>query len=102
MNFFQEIKDNILWDFRLEDEFKGERRNGYSFVVDVCDSVPRLAIYMMKDRLSKTQTLKEAHQPPRDMLVRAVEQAGGNMKLDNVYNINSEIRLWLEENLFRD
>ncbi len=100
MNFFQEIKDNVLWDFRLENEFKGERRQGYAFVVDVCDGTPRLAIYMIKERLSKTQTLQEKHQPPREMLVRAVEEQGGNLNLDNIYNINAEIRGWLEENLF--
>lgn len=100
MDFFQEIKDHVLWDFRLENEFKGERRHGYAFVVDVCDGTPRLAIYMIKERLSKTQTLLEKHQPPREMLVRAVEEEGGNLNRDCLYNINAEIRDWLEENLF--
>lgn len=102
MNFFQEIKESILWDFKLEDEFKGPRRHGYAFVVDVCDRVPRLAIYMMKERLSKTQTMQENQQPPRDMLVRAVEDAGGNMNLDCIYDINGEIRNWVKENLLKE
>ncbi|HBX24662.1 MAG TPA: hypothetical protein DEF34_13675 [Desulfotomaculum sp.] len=99
MSFYQEIKDNILWDFRLEDEFKGERHSGYAFVVDVCDKKPRLALYMMKDRLSKTQTLQDKQQPPEEMMVRAVEEQGANMNLDSLYNINGDLRNWVENNL---
>lgn len=100
MSFFTEIKDHILWDFRLEDEFKiKERKTGYAFVIDVCDQTPRLAIYIIKERLSKTQTLIE--QPPREMMVRAVEEQGGNLKLDNLFDINNEIRRWIEQNLIK-
>lgn len=102
MSFFKEIKDSVLWDFRLEDEFKGPRKNGYAFVIDVCDQQPRVAIYMIKERLSKTQTLLEKFQPPRDMLVRSVEEMGGNLNREALYNINSEVREWLEKNLFGD
>jgi len=101
MNFYQEIKGNILWDFRLEDEFKGERHNGYAFVVDVCDKKPRLALYMIKDRLSKTQTLQDKQQPPEEMMFRVVEEQGGNMNLDDLYNINEELRNWVENNLLQ-
>ena len=101
MSFFQEIKESVHWDFRLEDEFKGQRRHGYAFVVDVSDRVPRLAIYMMKERLSKTQTMQQKHQPPQEMLLKAVEEQGGNMKTDCLYNINGEIKHWLEENFFQ-
>jgi len=101
MNFSREIKGNILWDFRLEDEFKGERHNGYAFVVDVCDKKPRLALYMIKDRLSKTQTLQDKQQPPEEMMFRVVEEQGGNMNLDDLYNINEELRNWVENNLLQ-
>jgi len=101
MNFFQEIKNDVLWDFCLEDEFKCERRNGYAFVVDVCDKKPRLALYMIKDRLSKTQTLQDKQQPPEEMLAQAVEEQGGNLNLDNLYNINAALRDWVQKNLFQ-
>ena len=99
MDFFQEIKDDVLWDFRLEDEFKCERRNGYAFVVDVCDKKPRLALHMIKDRLSKTQTLQDKQQPPEEMLAQAVEEQGGSLAQDNLYNINGILRDWLLKNL---
>ena len=101
MTFFHEIKESVHWDFRLEDEFKGERRQGYAFVVDVSDCVPRLAIYMMKERLSKTQTMQQKHQPPQEMLLKAVEEQGGDIKVDCLYNINGEIKHWLEKNFFQ-
>ena len=101
MDFFQGIKDHVLWDFCLEDEFKCTRRNGYAFVIDVCGQKPRLALYMIKDRLSKTQTLQDKQQPPEELLVRAVEEQGGNLQRDNLYDINETLRVWLRENLFQ-
>ncbi len=100
MDFFQEIKNDVLWDFCLEDEFKHERCNGYAFVVDVCDQKPRLALYMIKDRLSKAQTLQDKQQPPEEMLAQAVMEQGGNLNLDNLYNINEALRNWVQKNLF--
>jgi len=97
MNFFAEIKNSILWDFQLENEFKNRRR-GYAFVIDVCDEIPLLAIYVIKDNVSKTQVMQE--QPPRELMIKAVEEQGGNIKQDHLFNINGEIRRWREDNIF--
>lgn len=71
---------------------------GYAFVIDVCDKNPVLAIYMIKKHLSKTQPLLD--QPPREMMIKAVEEQGGNINHDCLFDINSELRNWLEENIF--
>lgn len=97
MSFFDEIKDSILWDFRLDDEFKN-RRIGYAFVIDVCNQNPVLAIYMMKKNLSKTQPLLD--QPPRELMLKAVEEQGGNINHDRLFDINTELKHWLEGNIF--
>ncbi|SFG25872.1 hypothetical protein SAMN05660649_01174 [Desulfotomaculum arcticum] len=97
MSFFDEIRESILWDFRLEDEFKN-RRIGYAFVIDVCNKNPVLAIYMIKEHLSKTQPLLD--QPPVELMIKAIEEQGGNINQDRLFNINSELRNWLEENIF--
>ncbi|SFQ94910.1 DVU0772 family protein [Desulfoscipio geothermicus] len=99
MNFFQEIREQILWDFRLENENK-DRRLGYAFVIDVFEQTPRLALYIVKKHLSKTQTMQEEHQPPREMLLKALEEQNVNLKYDNIYDINEEIRHWLEQHIF--
>jgi len=97
MSFFDQIKDDILWDFRLEEEFKN-RRMGYAFVIDVCDQNPVLSIYLIKEHLSKTQPLLD--QPPKELLIKAIAEQGGSLNQDNLFNINSDIRSWLEENIF--
>lgn len=100
MNFFEEIKDHILWDFRLENENK-ERKMGYAFVIDIFEKTPQLALYIVKKHLSKTQTLQEDQQPPREMLLKALEEQNVDFKYDNIYNINDQIRQWVKENLIK-
>ena len=97
MSFFDEIKDSILWDFRLDEEFKN-RRIGYAFVIDVCNQNPALAVYMMKKNLSKTQPLLD--QPPRELMIKAIKEQGGNINLDRLFDINTELKHWLEGNIF--
>ncbi len=97
VDFVKKIKDKIIWDFRLENEFKN-RQMGYAFVIDVCDQTPQLAIYVIKKHVSKTQPLLD--QPPREMLTRAVEEQGGSMNYETLYNINDEIRQWLKQKYF--
>jgi len=99
MDIFNEIKELILWDFRLEDENKN-RQPGYAFVIDVFKQNPQMALYVIKKHLSKTQTLPDEQQPPREMLLKALEEQNVNLKYDNIYNINQEIRQWLKQNIF--
>ncbi|WP_347488403.1 DVU0772 family protein [Desulfoscipio sp. XC116] len=99
MDIFKEIKDEIFWDFRLENENKN-RQPGYAFVIDVIDQTPRVALYIVKKHLSKTQTLPSGQQPPGEMLLNALQEQNANLKYDNIYNINREIRQWLEQNIF--
>lgn len=99
MDFFDEIKDQVLWDFRLENENKN-RQPGYAFVIDVFEETPRLALYVIKKHLSKTQTLPDEQQPPRSMLLKALEEQDVNLKYANIYDINQEIGQWLKENIF--
>ncbi|AGL03051.1 DVU0772 family protein [Desulfoscipio gibsoniae] len=99
MDIFTEIKDQILWDFRLENENKN-RQPGYAFVIDVFEQTPRVALYIIKKHLSKTQTLPDDQQPPRDILLKALEEQNVDLKYANIYNINQQIRQWLEQNIF--
>lgn len=98
LEFIKENEEHIIWDFCLEEEFKN-RQVGCSFVIDVNDQKPQLSLYIMKKRLSKSETL--AQQPPREMLVRAVEETGASLQRDCLYDINDEIRQWIKENLLK-
>jgi len=91
-----EIKDKILWDFKLKDEFKNRPR-GFAFVIDVYDNNPRLALYKLGPMLSSTK--KVDRQPPREMLVRAVEEQGGSLEDSNLFDASEEVKNWVKENL---
>lgn len=93
----QRVRGKVYWDIDLEQEFKEPRRTGYAFVIDVCDGIPRLALYCMKLSYSTSTTLHE--QPPRRLLERAVTERGGNLGTENLYPVNREVRNWIEQNL---
>jgi len=90
------IKEKLMWDFKLEEEFKN-RQKGFAFVIDVYDKNPQLTLYKVGDMLSSTKFL--AKQPPKEMLVRAVEEQGGSLEENNLFNANEEIKSWVKENL---
>lgn len=96
---FERIKHRVMWDFRVEDEailFK-ERRTGVAFIVDVLDGIPRLALYRVTRYGSKSDFVE--HQPPQELLEKALTEQGANPKQDGLYNSNQELRLWIEQNI---
>ena len=93
------VGENIYWDVDLEREFMRPRRTGYSFVIDLCDGIPQLALYRMKINHSTSTTLDK--QPPRGLLVKAVTSRGGSMSADNIYPIDKKVRKWIEQNLLK-
>lgn len=90
-------RENILWDFDLNSEFRGQRKTGLGFVIDLLEGTPKLALYQMKVNHSASTTLDI--QPPRDMLVRAVSEQGGHLEEENLYPINQELQAWVEQSL---
>lgn len=94
---FESIKDKIIWDLNLKKEFIN-RTPGYGFVIDVCDQVPRLALYRMKPRASDSTIIDQ--QPPRELLEKALKEQGATNPVDNLYSINNEVREWIEKNVF--
>lgn len=93
-------QDNIIWDFDLHKEFIGHRQTGTGFVIDVLDGVPRLALYRMKMNYSASATLAE--QPPRELLLEAVRQQDGDTAKENLYQINSALKCWIEGRLSKN
>lgn len=91
------VKDNIYWDLDLRTEFRGARHTGYSFVIDVLDGQPRLALYQLKMNYSTSTTLSK--QPPTGMLLDAVREQDGHIGENNLYHINGTIRTWIENHL---
>lgn len=91
------MKGELQWDVDLEREFMQPRRTGYTFVIDICDGVPRLAVYRIRSCYSASTTLEQ--QPPAALLERAVGGRGATMPADNLYPINDEVRSWIEQNL---
>ena len=94
-----QVEENIYWDVDLDREFMRPRRTGYSFVIDLCDGIPRLALYRIKVNHSTSTTLDR--QPPRGLLIKAVTSRGVSMSADNIYPIDGEVRMWIEQNLLK-
>lgn len=91
-------QDKIIWDFCLAEEFKN-RQTGCAFVIDVFERTPQLSLYLVKNRLSITETCPQ--QPPREMMEKALEETGISPIRDNLYDINDEIRCWIKDNLLK-
>ena len=98
MGVLETVKDAVIWDFDLKDEFNN-RSVGFGFVIDVCNGLPSLALYRMKKRLSNSTTLQQEQQPPRELLEKALLDQGFIKPKDNIYPITSEVRKWIEDNL---
>lgn len=96
---FNKVKENLIQDFCLAKESKNLecRQKGYAFVIDVYDKNPQLALYKVSKYSSRCDILEK--QPSREMLVKAVEEQGGTLNNSNIYDINGELRQWVEENL---
>lgn len=92
----KEIKHKILWDFDLKNEFKNKQR-GFAFVIDVYDKTPQLVLYKVGGFMSQTKPIEK--QPPREMLVRAVEEQGGSLDDSDLFNASEEVKSWVKENL---
>jgi hypothetical protein len=99
MGLLENIKDAVIWDINLEEEFNN-RTVGYGFVIDVCNGLPSLALYRMKRRVSNSTTMQQEQQPPRELLLKALQDQGLTKPKDNIYPITDEVRKWIEDNLF--
>jgi len=95
----EKVKRRLMWDFRVEDESANfmERRTGYAFVVDVAFGEPRLSLYHITRFGSKCDDLDQ--QPPNELLLKALVEQGATLGRDGIYNINQELRLWIEEHI---
>lgn len=93
------VKRRLMWDFRIEDEgvnFKN-RRTGFAFVIDVIFGEPRLSLYHVTQFGSKCDGVDR--QPPKELLLKSLAEQGGSLGKDGIYNINHELRLWIEEHI---
>ena len=94
----EEVRKNLNWDFDINKELYCLDRDTFlAFLIDVHEGEPQLVLYTVKKNGSTTDELEES--PPREMLVKAVEEQGGHLKKSCLYNINGEIRAWIEQHL---
>lgn len=96
VSLWQEIESRIIWGFKVGEEFK-VYQDGYAFVIDVYDCMPKLALYKIKRYSSESNPVKI--QPPAEMLSRCVKEQGGDMKKGGLFSINPEIENWIRLNL---
>lgn len=96
---YNKVKQNLIIDFCLGKEFES-RQKGYSFVVDVFDKKPQLGLYKISKYSSRCDII--GNQPPREMLEKAIAEQGGNLEKSTMYEINNELRQWIEGNLLCD
>ncbi len=92
----KEIEEKIIWDFKIGDEFKSGIE-GYAFIIDVFEEVPRLSLYKIKRYSCESSPTRI--QPPEGMLISAVAGQGGDIKRGGLFQINGEIREWIRENI---
>lgn len=94
----EKVRQNLNWDYDIDHEQANINRSlCYTFAVDVYENTPSLVLYTVKRNGSVTGDLEK--QPPREMLVRAVEEQGGSLNSSKLYRVNAEIRRWIEENI---
>jgi len=96
---YNKVKQNLILDFCLNKEFEN-RQKGYAFVVDVYNKTPKLALYKVSKYSSRCDIIDR--QPPRELLDKALAEQGGNLERSAMYDINNELRRWIEENLLCD
>lgn len=96
----EKVKERLIWDFDVKNEFKNScfrKDTGYSFVIDVWRGVTKVTLYRIAQNGSESIEIDK--QPPMEMIVKAIEEQGGSPKKDDLYNINPEIRAWIENNI---
>lgn len=98
MDPLKDFEESIIWDFRIGDEFK-KQLEGYAFIVDVYEEVPRLALYKIKKYSCQSSPTKI--QPPVEMLVTAVLTQGGSIRKGGLFEIDQEIKDWIMKNLLK-
>lgn len=92
------VKDNIDWNFSLENEFANpQRKASYTFVIDQYKTTSQLALYRIGPYSSHTEPLE--NQPPVELLKRALLEQQVAPADDGLYYINDELRSWIEMNV---
>ncbi|AEG60421.1 DVU0772 family protein [Desulforamulus ruminis] len=92
------IKPLIEWDYDFNNEFKNRER-GYTFVIDVWECKPKLALYKFTPFGVKCDHLDQ--QPPEEMLQSALREQTENAQ-DGIYKISPELRSWIEKNVLQE
>ncbi|MDO7786080.1 DVU0772 family protein [Desulforamulus aquiferis] len=92
------IKALIDWDYDLNNDFK-KKEKGYTFVIDVWEAKPKLALYKFTPFMTKCDYLEK--QPPLEMMMNALEEQGTNGS-DGVFKINPTLRNWIESNILEE
>ncbi|MCL6635241.1 MAG: hypothetical protein K6T29_05670 [Peptococcaceae bacterium] len=96
----EKVKERLTWDFDVKNEFKNRefrKEAGFTFVIDVWCGEPKVALYRIA--LNGSESIEIDRQPPLAMIVKAIEEQGGSPQKDGLYNINRELRTWIEENI---
>ncbi|MFZ5652104.1 MAG: DVU0772 family protein [Bacillota bacterium] len=99
MSLWKDLEERIIWDFKVGDEFK-LNREGYAFVIDVYEGVPKLAFYKIKKYSAECNLIKK--QPDPEMLLSAIKKQGGEIKRHGLFSIDDEIMSWVRNELFND
>lgn len=98
MSNWKDFEDRIIWDFKPGEEFK-RYTEGYAFIVDVIDEVPWLSLYKIKKYSCQSSPIKQ--QPPREMLLSALDRQGADIKRGGLFEIDQDLREWIKENLLK-
>lgn len=89
------LKPLIDWDYDINKEFRN-REKGYTFVIDVWECEPKLALYKFTPFGTKCDHLDQ--QPPVEMLQAALKEQDVDAK-DGIFKITPAIRAWVEKNI---
>lgn len=99
MSLWKDIENRIIWDFKVGDEFK-KYQEGYAFVVDVYECIPKLSLYKIKKNSAECNPIRK--QPDQELLLSAIEKQGIKIIRGGIFSIDSELQEWIKENLFKD
>lgn len=94
------IKERLEWDYDLKNEFtnrKFRKQGCFTFVIDVWRGVTQVMLYRVA--VNGSETVEIDKQPPLEMIEKALAEQGISPKKDGVYNVNQELREWLEANV---
>jgi len=76
------------------------KREGYAFVVDVYEGIPKLSLYKIKKYSSECNPIRK--QPDQKLLYQALEKQGVKIIRGGIFSIDSELQGWIRDNLFKD